>query len=63
MKKKIADHLIKNNIKMSIIVDESITCSNLPALVLCLRCAISQDTEMQSLFGILLNLKIQLEGQ
>jgi hypothetical protein len=48
MRKKIVQHLLYNNI--SVLVDESTTISNKPVLVLCLRCAMSCNSSVQTFF-------------
>ena len=51
MKKKISETIIENNLKMSIMIDESTTVSKKSALVMCLRCSFSAYDEPVSFFG------------
>jgi hypothetical protein len=50
MRKKIVQHLLGNNIKMSVLVDESTTIINKPVLVLSIRCVMSSNSPVQTLF-------------
>ena len=57
MKKKISETIIENNLKMSIMIDESTTVSKKSALVMCLWCSFSADDEPVSFFGELIELE------
>lgn len=57
MRNKIAQTIIENERKISIIIDESTTVSSKSVLVICLRCALSEDSEVVSFFWDLVELE------
>jgi hypothetical protein len=56
MRKKIVQNLLDNNIRISVLVDESTTISNNPVLVLCLRYAMSCNSSVQTFLWDLIEL-------
>lgn len=53
MRKRLVTHIIKNDSKMGVLIDESTTASHLTVLIVCLRCAIGSNPPTTVIFELL----------